>query len=166
MAQADSFSQSDASQSASDAQVRADIDSGEAFTSATVNDTRSWNINNKRLYDVYQQLDLKSAQAYADLDLTRARNAQTMWENTYSELLKDQAEMRRRSMNQFDNTVVVEHQENQRTVRQGDIAADRMWNIDEVAHLVKEIMTEDQPFKDAISASVIQAIAGMAKDKA
>ena len=159
------FTESDsvASQSSSDAQNRTDIDTGEAYTSATFNDCRSWNINNKRLYDVYQQLDLKTAQAYADLDLDRARKAQTMWENTYGELLKDQAEIRRRSLAQFDDRSMASHQENQRTVRHGDVAADRMWNVDEVAFAVKEILTEDQPFKDALSTSVIQAIAEVAK---
>jgi hypothetical protein len=124
-----------------------------------------WTFNKKRLCEAYQQLDLKSAQAYADLDLTRARNAQSMWETTYKELLLDQSEIRRRSMKQYDDTVTVAHQENQRTVRQGDLAADRMWNVDEVAHLVKEILTEDQPFKDAISGEVVKAIASMANGK-
>lgn len=161
----DAFSESvgAASQSSTDAQNRTDIDTGEAYTSNVYTKTRMWDFNDKRLAEAYQALDLKSAQAYADLDLTRARNAQSMWENTYSELLKDQAEIRRRSLAQFDDRSLASHQENQRTVRHGDIAADRQWNVDEVAFAVKEILTEDQPFKDALSTAVIQAIAGMAK---
>jgi hypothetical protein len=163
MTEAFSGSASDASQASSDANVNTDINTPEGLKSGVHTEARSWNFNNKRLADAYFQLDLKSAHAYADLDLTRARNAQSMWENTYSELLKDQAEMRRRSMKQFDDANNVANSEAHRTVRHGDIAADRQWNIDEVAHLVKEILTEDQPFKDAISAETVKAIAGMTK---
>lgn len=152
---ADSNSASDASQSASDANVNQDINTPEAYKQSTYGDNRMWAFNNKRLVEAYQQLDLKTAQEYADLSMARARNAQTMWENTYGELLKDQAEIRRRSLSQFDDRSLASHQENSRTVRHGDIAADRQWNVDEVAAQVKEILTEDQPFRDAIAATLL-----------
>jgi hypothetical protein len=163
MAQADSFSQSDASQSASDAQVRADTDSAEAYTSTMFNDNNMWSFNKKRLVESYQQLDLKLAQDYADLGLQRARNAQTLWETTQAELTKDLSEIRRRSMKQYDDTVTVAHQENQRTVRDGDLASDRKWNLDEIGALFKEIMTEDQPARDALAASIVDSMMNKTK---
>ena len=155
MAEAVSNSASESTQAAADAQVRADIDSAEAFTSGIVNETRAYNHNLKRLIEVYQQLDLKLAQDYADLGVERARKAQTMWEDTHSELQKDLAEIRGRRMKQFDDAATVSFQEAQRTVREGDLANDRQWNIDEVSDLSAKSGLQ----ADAIAATIIKAVA-------
>lgn len=150
-----------ATQAQADANAKADINTAEAQDRAVFGDNSSWSHNLKRLADVYTSRDLELAREYEDLNLQRARNAQTLWENTYGQLLLDQAEIRRRSLAQFDDRSLASHQENQRTVRQGDLASDRQWNIDEVSDLSAKSGLQ----ADAIAATVIKAIADALSDK-
>jgi hypothetical protein len=155
MTEATSGSATSATQAASDTTVTQDIDTAEAFKSGVHTEARSWNFNTKALADRWATFDIESARAYSDLNLDRARKAQTMWEDQHSELMKDMAEIRGRRMKQFDDATTVSFQEAQRTVRQGDIASDRQWNIDEVSDLSAKSGLQ----ADAIAATIVKAVA-------
>ena len=149
---AESQSDASATQSEASAKTTSDINTAEAQDASVFDITQGWMSNRKKAYD-----------AYLDLELTRARHAIDHHDHMMSELAKASGELFRRGMTEFSNAMAVSNGENQRTVRHGDVAADRIWNIDEQAAQLKEILTEDQPFKDAISASVVANLAAMAK---
>ena len=143
-------SESDASatQAGADANVNQDVNTPEAYKASVFNDYRAWNANNKRMYDEYQ-----------DLALSAARRSQDRFDAAMNNMQVQLNEIHKLALTDLANATSWANGENQRTVRHGDVAADRMWNIDEVAALFKEMITEDQPARDALAAAIVDSIA-------
>ncbi|MHC4708470.1 MAG: hypothetical protein ACYS8I_15460 [Planctomycetota bacterium] len=120
MADADSRAASDASQSQAEANVTADIDTGEAFKQSVFNNSQAYAFNLKELQEKWSNFSVEQQRSWAELQLTAARNAQTMWEDQHAELMKDLAEIRGRRMHQFDLSVVQTHNKEEEV--QDDIA--------------------------------------------
>lgn len=97
----------------------------------------SWFCNNKMLFDFTFANMKRTYDVYQDLDLKTAR---------------DIAAVSNRIMH---NAVTADHVATMQALGQRDIAADRQWNVDEVAELVAQTST----FKDAIAGAVAAAVA-------
>lgn len=162
-ASSNSDSNVSASQAGADANINQDINTPEAYKEGLVNETRSWNHNLKWLADRYGDFDAVRARDHHDLAIDRARRSMDRFDalmgdcrDRANELFSRRDELHRRGMVEYSNLQSQSNGENQRTVRHSDIAIDRIWNVDEVAAQVKEILTEDQPFKDGIAAAIVK----------
>ena len=98
--------------------------------------------NTKRTYDAYQ-----------DLDLLRARDAQT--ETLRNSTIATQA---------LQNAVETANMVAKQAVRHSDIAIDREWNVDEQGYTVADILN-DSKFQDAIATAMTKVVADMAATK-
>jgi len=99
--------------------------------------------NMKRTYDEYQQSSLESIkqnQSYVQKVLS---DSQVHFNNQQAVALQA-----------LQNAVETANMVGKQAVRHSDLAIDRQWNIDEVAHLVAHTST----FKDAIAAAVVDAV--------
>ncbi len=105
------------------ARENADIGVEEAHSGAVHDQTRSWNANVKRTYDVHQTLDLDG--------LNAARNKGEVLFQLSTQALQNAIE----SANMISKQAIAHR----------DIAIDREWNIDEVAALVAKVLQTMQP---------------------
>jgi len=104
----------------------------------------SWFANVKRTYDEYQQVSL---------DHIRQNDAYI--QKVISDAQADTVEKRNIANQSLQNAVETANMVGKQAVRHGDLAIDRQWNVDEVAHLVSKTSV----FLDAISAAVAAAVA-------
>ena len=105
--------------------VQHDIHGDEALKRGMVGDTHSWEANKKRTYDEYQD---------ANLERIKIANEQARRDSIYVE------QLRARSLISLDNLTNNVHTTDAQTIRHGDLAIDRQWNIDEVAAYVEKIL--------------------------
>lgn len=121
------------------ARENADIGIEEAQSAGVFGDTRAWNSNLKRTYDVYQTADMDA--------LHRARN----WSDKYDALC----------FQAMQNAVETANMVGKQAVKHGDLSADRMWNIDEVSDLSAKSGVQ----ADTIVAAMIKAVADVINAK-
>ena len=100
--------------------------------------------NIKRTYDEYQDLSLKVARDLHEAGMASVRDAHTV------------------VMRMFKNAETIDHANDIRAMGHGELAMDRMWNVDEVAELVAQTST----FKDAIAAGVTAGVDAVFKQAA
>jgi len=99
--------------------------------------------NMKRTYDEYQQVSLegiKSQQKYQEKVLSDAQQNDNSRQAVAIQALQ--------------NAVETANMVSKQGVRHSDLAIDRQWNINEVAHLIANTSV----FKDAIAAAVAQQV--------
>lgn len=109
-----------------------------------------WSLNAKRTYDAYQAEDLES--------LRLARRTAENLAAAHTDHVRDlQVQITR----MHTNAVTHDTDLNTQKIRHNDLSVDRIWNIDEVAHLVAKTPV----FLDAIAAAVAKRAQGSAKDK-
>lgn len=103
----------------------------------------AWFANVKRTYDEYQRVSLDNI----------ARNDAYV-QKVLSDAQADTIEKRNIANQALQNAVETSNMIGKQAVRHADLAIDRQWNIDEVAHLVANVSV----FKDAIAAAVAAAV--------
>ena len=99
--------------------------------------------NMKRTYDEYQNESLtgvRENRSYVDKVLSDAQQNDNFKQSTANQALQ--------------NAVETANMVSKQAVRHADIAIDRQWNIDEVAHLI----AKNPIFMDAIAAKVVDAV--------
>ena len=104
--------------------------------------------NMKRTYDEYQQVSLEGI-----------KNQQKYQEKVLSDAQQNDNARQNVALQALQNSVETANMVSKQAVRHSDIAIDRQWNIDEVAHLIASTSV----FKDAIAASVAQQILSQEK---
>lgn len=109
-----------------------DVGVDEAHSGAMHDQTRSWNANVKRTYDVHQSWDSK---VWSDL-----QGSHGVRDNIINQALQ--------------NAVETANMVGKQAVRHGDIAIDRQWNVDEVSTLTAKSGVE----ADAVVAALIAAL--------
>lgn len=104
---------------------------------------RSWDANVKRTYDEYQ-----------DVALSAARRSQEHYDQLFEQQQTRLAELNQLSTQALQNSVETANMVAKQAVRHSDMAIDRQWNVDEVAHLVARGLVS----MDALVAAVAKAI--------
>ena len=99
--------------------------------------------NMKRTYDEYQQVSLEGI-----------RNQQKYQEKVLSDAQQNDNTRQTIANQALQNAVETANMVSKQAVRHSDLAIDRQWNIDEVAHLI----ASSSVFKDAIAAAVAQQV--------
>ena len=99
----------------------------------------AWFANVKRTYDEYQGESLESIKANRAYIAKVLSDAQQ--NDNHRQAIANQA---------LQNAVETANMVGKQAVRHSDLAIDRQWNVDEVAHLV----ANSSVFKDAIAAAV------------
>ena len=102
----------------------------------------AWFANIKRTYDEYQQASLEST-----------RTTQFNTNKLISDAQANDNVIRNIATQALQNAVETANMVGKQTIRHADLATDRQWNVDEVAHLV----AKTPAFMDAIVAEVIKA---------
>lgn len=110
----------------------------------------SWAANMKMLFDFSLANMKRTYDEYQNASLKVGSDAQSHFNDVQN--ISTQA---------LQNAVETANMVGKQAVRHGDIAIDRQWNIDEVAHLISHTPI----FKDAISAAVVSAMAEALKSK-
>jgi len=110
----------------------------------------SWFANIKRTYDEYQ-----------DLSLTQARDSHAYIQKVLGDAQQYDNQRQAIANQSLQNAVETANMVSKQAVRHADLATDRHWNIDEVAHLVAKTPV----FQDAIAAAVAGAIASSLEKK-
>lgn len=108
----------------------------------------SWFANVKRTYDEYQHKSLESIErnrSYVDKVLSDAQ--------------ADTIEKRNIANQSLQNAVETANMISKQAVRHSDLAIDRQWNVDEVAHLVAKTAVSLDAIAAAIAARVVEAMA-------
>ena len=126
----------------------ADIGIDEAHSNAAYSATRMWQANEKWVFDQMAGAAVENAgrnRDHFDAMMTDARNHV----QAINQLVIDR----------LANSNTFSHGETQRSMRHGDIAADRMWNVDEVAAAI----AKNAVFQDAIVAAMVTAAAAKSK---
>jgi len=103
----------------------------------------AWFANVKRTYDEYQHESLEAIRknrAYVEKVLSDAQQHDNAKQEIATQALQ--------------NAVETANMVSKQAVRHSDIAIDRQWNVDEVAHLVAQTSV----FKDAIAAAVAAVV--------
>jgi len=99
--------------------------------------------NMKRTYDEYQQVSLEGI-----------KNQQKYQEKVLSDAQQNDNARQAVALQALQNAVETANMVSKQAVRHSDLAIDRQWNINEVAHLV----ANSSVFKDAIAAAVAQQV--------
>lgn len=99
----------------------------------------AWFANVKRTYDEYQHESIESI-----------RRNRTIVDKTLSDAQQHDNARQDIANQSLQNAVETANMVGKQAVRHGDIAADRQWNVDEVAHLVAKTPV----FMDAVAAAV------------
>lgn len=115
------------------ARENADIGYEEAQSTGLFGDTRAWNVNQKRTYDIYQTADMDS--------LHRQRALGEKFDSLCFQAMQ--------------NAVETANMVGKQAVRHSDLAIDRQWNIDEVSGLSAKSGVE----ADAVVAAMVAAVA-------
>lgn len=102
----------------------------------------AWFANVKRTYDEYQHESIESI-----------RRNRTIVDKTLSDAQQHDNARQDIANQALQNAVETANMVGKQAVRHSDIAIDRQWNVDEVAHLVAKTPV----FMDAISAAVAKA---------
>lgn len=110
--------------------------------------------NMKRTYDEYQEAGIESIKrnrSYVDKVLSDAQQFDNQRQTTGNHALELAVSRDNQNIqNAMDTANMVAKQ----SIRHESLAADRQWNVDEVAQLVAQTST----FKDAIAAAVANAV--------
>lgn len=122
---------------------QADIGVEEAHSTAVHDQTRSWNANVKRTYDVHQTHDLEGV-----------GQRRQHFDRMVTHGLDHDNELRQLTVQAMQNAVETANMLSKQAVAHRDLAIDREWNIDEVAKLV----AENTVFVNAIAAAVAKAV--------
>lgn len=115
----------------------------------------AWFANVKRTYDEYQQESLESirrSRVYVDKVLSDAQGHDNERQVIANRALSDAVDV---AGKQRTNSAETDNMVAKQTLRHGDIAIDRQWNLDEQAWIVSKL----QPAMDAIAASLAAKIA-------
>ena len=105
----------------------------------------AWFANIKRTYDEFQHESLESN-----------RRNRTMVDKLLSDAQGHDNARQNVALQALQNAVETANMVGKQSVRHGDIAIDRQWNVDEVAQLVAKTPV----FLDAIAAATAAAISG------
>ena len=106
----------------------------------------AWFANIKRTYDEYQGVSLRAigeSQNYIQKVLSDAQQNDNVRQQIANQALQ--------------NAVETANMVGKQTVRHGDIAVDRQWNVDEQGYTAANIL-QDDIFKDAIAAAVAKVV--------
>lgn len=123
-----------------------EIGKDESWSASQHSQNEAWFANVKRTYDEYQQESLESIRANRSLAIKLLSDAQQ--HDNARQTIATQA---------LQNAVETANMVSKQSVRHGDIAVDRQWNVDEQGYTVAEIL-RGNTFKEAIAAAVAQAI--------
>jgi hypothetical protein len=104
----------------------------------------AWFANVKRTYDEFQHESLESL-----------RRNRTIIDKTLSDAQQHDNSRQDIANQALQNAVETANMVGKQAVRHSDIAVDRQWNVDEVAHLVAKTPV----FMDAIAAATAAAVA-------
>ena len=114
----------------------------------------SWAVNNKMLFDFTLSNMKRTYDEYQQASLESIKNQQKYVEKVLSDAQQND-NVRQNIANQaLQNAIETANLTSKQAVRHADLAIDRQWNIDEVAHLV----ANSSIFKDAIAAAVVDAV--------
>ena len=129
-----------------------EIGKDESWASSQHSQNEAWFANIKRTYDEYQNESLESVKNNRLLINKLISDAQ-QHDNT-RQTIANQA---------LQNAVETANMVSKQSVRHGDLAIDRQWNVDEQGYTAENIL-RDSTFKDAIAAAVATAVADAVKD--
>lgn len=118
----------------------------ESWSSSQHSQNEAWFANVKRTYDEYQQESLetiRSQRNYALKVLSDAQQSDNTKQNIANQALQ--------------NAVETANMIAKQSVRHGDLALDRQWNVDEQGYQVTDIL-RGTTFKDAIAAAISAAV--------
>lgn len=118
---------------------------GESYEGPT--QERSWDANVKRTYDEFQ-----------DISLTAARRSQVNFDSLQQYLAGKGAELDKVSLQALQNAVETANMTAKQAVRHGDLAIDRQWNLDEVAHIAGGSVVNITAIAAAVAAAVVAAL--------